>query len=162
MNQDFYQFNAKSLQGNEIKMEAYRGKTVLIVNTASKCGLTPQFEGLEQLYKKYNDRGLVILGFPCNQFANQEPGDEKSISEGCLINYGVTFPMFSKIDVNGPDAHPIFVYLKKNLGSWLGSRIKWNFTKFLIDSNGKPVKRFAPTTTPAEIDLYLEKMFSVN
>lgn len=101
MKTGFYQFSAKSLHGKEIKMESYKGKTVLVVNTASKCSLTPQFEGLEKLYEKYKDKGLVILGFPCNQFANQEPGDEKSISEGCLLNYGVTFPMFSKIDVNG-------------------------------------------------------------
>jgi glutathione peroxidase len=151
----FYQFSAKSLQGKEISMEAYKGKTVLVVNTASKCGLTPQFEGLENLNKKYQDKGLVILGFPCNQFANQEPGDEKSISEGCVINYGVSFQMFSKIDVNGKDAHPIYKYLKQELGSLFGSRIKWNFTKFLIDTDGKPVKRFSPTTKPEEIDRYL-------
>jgi glutathione peroxidase len=158
MEKQFYQFSAKSLQGKEILMDTYKGKTVLVVNTASKCGLTPQFEGLENLYRKYKDKGLVILGFPCNQFANQEPGDEKSISEGCLLNYGVTFPMFSKINVNGPDAHPIYKYLKKELGSITGSRIKWNFTKFLIDSNGNPVKRFSPATEPAEIDKYLQKI----
>jgi len=158
MEKQFYQFSAKRLQGKEILMDAYRGKTVLVVNTASKCGLTPQFEGLEALYQKYKDKGLVIIGFPCNQFANQEPGDEKSISEGCLLNYGVTFPMFSKIDVNGPNAHPIYKYLRKELGSILGSRIKWNFTKFLIDRNGNPVKRFSPTTEPAEIDKYLQKI----
>jgi len=158
MEKQFYQFPAKSLQGKEILMDTYKGKTVLVVNTASKCGLTPQFEGLENLYRKYKDKGLVILGFPCNQFANQEPGDEKSISEGCLLNYGVTFPMFSKINVNGPDAHPIYKYLKKELGSITGSRIKWNFTKFLIDSNGNPVKRFSPATEPAEIDKYLQKI----
>lgn len=158
MEKQFYQYTAKSLQGKEISMETYKGKTVLVVNTASKCGLTPQFEGLEALYQKYKDKGLVILGFPCNQFANQEPGDEKSISEGCLLNYGVTFPMFSKIDVNGPNAHPIYKYLKRELGSIFGGRIKWNFTKFLIDSNGNPVKRFSPTTEPAEIDKYLQKI----
>lgn len=151
----FYQFSAKSLQGKEISMKEYQGKTILVVNTASKCGLTPQFEGLEKLYEKYQDKGLVLLGFPCNQFANQEPGDEKSISEGCVINYGVTFQMFSKIDVNGKDAHPIYKYLKKELGGLIGSRIKWNFTKFLIDTEGKPVKRFAPTTKPEEIDKFL-------
>ena len=111
----FYTFKANSIQGKEISMEIYRGKTILVVNTASKCGFTPQLEGLEMLYKKYKDKGLVILGFPCNQFLNQESGDEKSISEGCLINYGVSFPMFSKIDVNGKDAHPIYKYLKKEL-----------------------------------------------
>jgi len=160
MNAPFYSFTANSLQGKEIKMEQYAGKTILVVNTASKCGLTPQYEGLEKLHQKYKDKGLVILGFPCNQFGNQEPGDEKSISEGCLINYGVTFQMFSKIDVNGDQAHPIYKYLKKELHGLFGSRIKWNFTKFLIDSNGKPLKRFAPITKPEEIDRYLERILS--
>jgi glutathione peroxidase len=154
----FYQFEAKSLQGKNIQMDEYKGKTVLVVNTASKCGLTPQFEGLEQLYKDYKDKGLVILGFPSNQFANQEPGDEKSISEGCVINYGVTFPMFSKIDVNGDDAHPLYQYLKKELPGFPGSKIKWNFTKFLIDTEGKPVKRFAPTVKPEKIEKHLKKI----
>lgn len=157
METNFYQFKAKNLQGIEVDMSAYKGKMVLVVNTASKCGLTPQFEGLEELYNKYRDKGLVILGFPCNQFANQEPGDEKSISEGCLLNYGVTFPMFSKIDVNGNNAHPIYNYLKKELGGVFGSKVKWNFTKFLVDGEGNPVKRFAPTTKPDKIDAYLEK-----
>ncbi len=156
MKQSFYDFSANSLQGLPISMGSYSGKTILVVNTASKCGLTPQYEGLEKLYQTYKDKGLVILGFPCNQFGNQEPGDEKSISEGCLINYGVSFPMFSKIEVNGDQAHPIYVYLKKALPGILGSRIKWNFTKFLIDSNGKPIKRFAPTTTPDSIEKYLK------
>jgi len=138
-------------------MDAYKGKTVLVVNTASECGLTPQFEGLEALYRKHKDDGLVILGFPSNQFANQEPGDEKSIAEGCVINYGVTFPMFSKTDVNGPDAHPLYKYLKSELPGVLSNNIKWNFTKFLIDSEGRPVKRFSPTTKPEKIDEYLEK-----
>lgn len=160
MDAQFYNFEAKTLKGKDLKMDAYKGKTVLIVNTASKCGLTPQFEGLEELYKKYSDKGLVILGFPCNQFANQEPGDEKSISEGCMINYGVTFPMFSKIDVNGENAHPLYKYLKSELGSLLGSKIKWNFTKFLIDTEGKPVKRFAPTVKPEKIDKYLDKILN--
>lgn len=158
MNTVFYSFKAKTLQGEEIGMDTYQGKTLLIVNTASKCGLTPQFEGLEALYQKYRDKGFVILGFPCNQFANQEPGDEKSIAEGCLINYGVTFPMFSKIDVNGDTAHPIYKYLKKELRGLFGSKIKWNFTKFLIDNKGKPLKRFSPTTKPEEIDRYLDKV----
>lgn len=152
MENNFYQFSAKSLQGSDIDMNTYKGKTLLVVNTASKCGFTPQYAGLEHLYKKYADKGLVILGFPSNQFANQEPGDEKSIAEGCLINYGVTFPMFSKIDVNGKNAHPIFKYLKDELGGTLGKSIKWNFTKFLIDENGKPIKRFAPTTKPEKIE----------
>lgn len=154
----FYDFKAKSLQGKEIEMDTFKGKTVLVVNTASKCGLTPQFEGLEKLYQKYKDNDFVILGFPCNQFANQEPGDEKSISEGCLINYGVSFPMFSKIDVNGPNTHPIYKYLKTELKGTFGNNIKWNFTKFLIDKNGKPLKRFAPITKPEKIDSYLSKL----
>lgn len=160
MENTFYQFNAKSLQGQEISMSDFKGKNILVVNTASKCGLTPQFEGLEDLYKKYKDKDFVILGFPCNQFANQEPGDEKSISEGCMINYGVTFPMFSKIDVNGENTHPIYKYLKNELGSILGSKIKWNFTKFLISAEGKPLKRFSPTTKPEKIDSYLAKMYA--
>jgi len=158
MEPPFYTFTARTLQGKEVSMETFRGKIVLVVNTASKCGLTPQYEGLEELYRKYREKGFVILGFPCNQFANQEPGDEQSISQGCLLNYGVTFPMFAKIDVNGVNAHPIFRYLKKELGGWFGSRIKWNFTKFLIDRNGKPVKRFSPYTRPEKIDQYLEKL----
>jgi len=157
MNKNFYEYSAKSLHGEEITMGAYQGKVVLVVNTASKCGLTPQYEGLEVLYQKYKDRGLIILGFPCNQFGGQEPGDEKSISTGCLINYGVSFPMFSKIDVNGKDAHPLYVYLKSELGGLFGDSIKWNFTKFLIDSRGKPIKRFAPITKPEKIGKWIEK-----
>lgn len=154
---NFYQFTAKSLQGKEVSMESFKGKTILVVNTASKCGLTPQFEGLENLYQKYKSQGLVILGFPCNQFANQEPGDESSIAEGCMINYGVSFPMFSKIEVNGDNAHPIYQYLKKELSGLFGGKIKWNFTKFLVDSTGKPVKRFGPITKPEKIDQFLAK-----
>ncbi|TXI85695.1 MAG: glutathione peroxidase [Crocinitomicaceae bacterium] len=160
MENSFYQFSATSLQGKEISMEEYKGKTVLVVNTASKCGLSPQFEGLEALNQKYKDKGLVILGFPCNQFGNQEPGDEKSISEGCVINYGVSFQMFSKVDVNGDHAHPLYKFLKKRLAGFLGSRIKWNFTKFLIDANGKPIKRFSPTTKPSEIEKYLKTILN--
>jgi glutathione peroxidase len=156
----FYSFKAITLQGKEISMDSFRGKIVLVVNTASKCGLTPQFEGLEKLYQKYAEKDFVILGFPCNQFANQEPGDEKSISEGCVVNYGVTFPMFAKIDVNGENAHPIYKYLKKELTGLFGSRIKWNFTKFLIDGNGKPIKRFSPLAKPGKIDKYLDKLLS--
>lgn len=154
----FYNFKANTLQGKEMSMEEFKGKTVLVVNTASQCGLTPQYEGLEKLYEKYKDDGLVILGFPCNQFGNQEPGDEKSISEGCLVNYGVTFPMFSKVDVNGDTAHPLFKYLKSKLGGLLGSKIKWNFTKFLIDAQGRPVKRFAPITKPEALEKDIVKL----
>ncbi|MGY6557951.1 MAG: glutathione peroxidase [Nitritalea sp.] len=153
----FYDFTATTLQGKEVSMEEFKGKKILVVNTASKCGLTPQFEGLENLYKKYKDKDFVILGFPCNQFGNQEPGDEASIASGCVLNYGVTFPMFSKVDVNGDAAHPIFKYLKKQLGGLFGSSIKWNFTKFLIDEKGRPVKRFAPVTKPEKIESYLAK-----
>lgn len=157
MNAIFYSFTAKNLQSKEVGMDMFEGKMILVVNTASKCGFTPQFEGLEILYQKYKEKDFVVLGFPCNQFANQEPGDEKSISEGCLLNYGVTFPMFAKIDVNGEHAHEIYKFLKKQLNGTFGSRIKWNFTKFLIDSNGKPIKRFSPFTKPEKIDKYLEK-----
>lgn len=153
----FYQLKAKSLQGKEISMDSYKGKYILVVNTASKCGFTPQYEGLEKLYRKYKDKGLVILGFPCNQFGGQEPGDEKQISEGCLINYGVSFPMFAKVDVNGPNEHELFTFLKARLSGVFGSRIKWNFTKFLIDPDGNPIERFAPITTPDKIDHYLAK-----
>jgi len=151
MADSFYQFSAKSLQGKEISMEIYKGKVILVVNTASKCGLTPQYEGLEKLHQSYKDKGLVILGFPCNQFGNQEPGTEKEISEGCLINYGVSFQMFSKIDVNGDNAHPIYKYLKDKLPGFISKKIKWNFAKFLIDRSGKPVKRFSPTTVPEKL-----------
>jgi len=157
MEDNFYQFTARSLQGKEISMETYKGKVVLVVNTASKCGLTPQYEGLENLYEKYKNQGLVILGFPCNQFGNQEPGTEKEISEGCLINYGVSFPMFSKIEVNGENTHPIYKYLKNRLPGIFGKNLKWNFAKFLIDRNGKPVKRFSPTTIPEKLVKDIEK-----
>lgn len=155
MDKNFYDYSAVSLQGEEMSMETYRGKAVLVVNTASKCGLTPQYKGLESLYQRYKDQGLVILGFPCNQFGNQEPGDAKDISEGCLLNYGVSFQMFAKVNVNGKYAHPLFVYLRKRLGGIFGNKIKWNFTKFLIDKNGKPVKRFAPITKPEKIERWL-------
>lgn len=160
MKANFYDFKATSLQGKEVSMESYKGKVVLVVNTASKCGLTPQYEGLEQLYKDFKDKGLVILGFPCNQFGKQEPGTEKEISEGCLINYGVSFPMFSKIDVNGENAHPIYKYLKKELKGFPGSEIKWNFGKFLIDKQGTPYKRFSPFTVPSKLRADIEKLLA--
>ncbi len=160
MNQKIYNFEVMSLRGEKQKLEDYRNKTLMIVNTASKCGLTPQYEGLEKLYQKYRDQGLEVLGFPCNQFANQEPGDEKAIEEFCQVNYGVSFPMFSKIDVNGENAHPLYKYLKKELPGFPGGKIKWNFTKFLVDSEGNPVKRFSPQTNPEKIDTYLEEYFS--
>ena len=157
MEDNFYQFSAKSLQGKEISMAEYKGKVILVVNTASKCGLTPQYEGLETLFEKYKGKGLVILGFPCNQFGNQEPGTEKEISEGCLVNYGVSFPMFSKIEVNGENAHPIYKYLKGKLHGFFGKNIKWNFAKFLIGRDGIPVKRFSPTTVPQKLETDIEK-----
>lgn len=160
MTQEFYNLSATTLQGKVINMDTYKGKTVLIVNTASKCGLTPQFEGLEELNQKYKDKGLVILGFPCNQFAGQEPGDEKSIEEGCVLNYGVSFQMFSKVDVNGKNTHEIYKYLKNELGGLFGSKIKWNFTKFMVGPDGKPLKRFSPTTKPEKIDKYLQNILN--
>jgi glutathione peroxidase len=154
MEQKFYDFKAVSLQKKEISMEEYRGKVVLIVNTASKCGFTPQYEGLENLYEKYQDKGLIILGFPCNQFANQEPGGEKEIASTCMVNYGVTFQMFSKIDVNGPNAHPIYQWLKsqKKGHGLLSSKIKWNFTKFLLDREGNVIGRYGSMVTPEKLD----------
>ena len=162
MSDNFYQFNARSLQGKEISMDTYNGKVLLVVNTASNCGFTPQYEGLENLYKEYKEKGLVILGFPCNQFGGQEPGTEKEIAEGCIINYGVSFQMFSKIEVNGDDAHPIYKYLKNKLPGLLGSRIKWNFAKFLIDSNGIPVKRFSSSTKPQQLQKHIRKLLNQN
>lgn len=158
MRMSFYDLKADNLQGKEVRMDSFRGKVVLVVNTASKCGFTPQLEGLEELYMKYREKGFIILGFPCNQFANQEPGDERSISEGCVLNYGVTFPMFSKIDVNGDNAHEIYKFLKNSLKGVFGGKIKWNFTKFLIDRNGNPVKRFAPITKPKKIEKDIIKL----
>lgn len=155
---NFYDFSAKKINGEEIKMEKYRGKVVLIVNTASKCGFTPQFKELEELYKEYKAKGLEILGFPCNQFAHQDPGNNDSINEFCTLNYGVTFTMFEKIDVKGPNAHPIFKYLKEQTKGLLNDEIKWNFTKFLIDSNGNVVKRYAPTTSPSKIKKDIENL----
>lgn len=149
---DFYQLRARSLQGKEIAFDAYADKVVLVVNTASKCGLTPQYEGLQKLYETYEKDGLVILGFPCNQFANQEPGDASSIQQGCLINYGVSFPIFEKVEVNGPGAHAVFQWLTAKLPGWFGRKVKWNFTKFLIGRDGKPLRRFSPATQPAKLE----------
>jgi glutathione peroxidase len=148
----FYQLTATRLDGRLISMADYVGKVVLVVNTASQCGFTPQYAGLEALYKKYADQGLVVLGFPCNQFGKQEPGGADEISKTCHINYGVSFPMFEKVEVNGNAAHPLFRYLKDELPGVLGGRIKWNFTKFLIGRDGKPLKRFAPMTTPEKME----------
>lgn len=154
----FYDFKAKKMNGQEIKMEDYKGKVVLVVNTASKCGLTPQFEGLEELYQGYKDRGLEILGFPCNQFANQDKGSNKEIHEFCQLNYGVTFTMFEKIDVNGENAHPLYKFLRKEAKGIFSDKIKWNFTKFLIDSHGNVIKRYAPTEKPDKIKKHIENL----
>ncbi|MBW9432079.1 glutathione peroxidase [Atlantibacter hermannii] len=148
----FHELTATSLRGQPISMADYAGKLILVVNTASQCGFTPQYAGLEALYQKYAARGLVVLGFPCNQFGKQEPGGVDEIEQTCHINYGVSFPMFEKVDVNGAAAHPVFRYLKQELPGVLGSRIKWNFTKFLIGRDGKPLKRFAPFTTPEKME----------
>ncbi len=155
---NFYDLEARSLKGETVKFSDLKGKAVLVVNTASKCGLTPQYEQLEELYKRNKDDGLVILGFPCNQFANQEPGGRESIEETCYMNYGVTFPMFDKIEVNGPNAHPVFRYLKDKLPGVGGKAIKWNFTKFLIDREGNPVQRFAPTMEPLKFESTVKKV----
>ena len=152
---EFYNLEAKKISGETVSMSEYKGITVVVVNTASKCGFTPQYKGLEELYQKYKDQGLVILGFPCNQFGKQEPGKAQEIQEFCEINYGVTFPIFDKVDVNGSNTHPIFKYLKSNLGGFLVSSIKWNFTKFVIDKNGKPIKRFGPTTKPEDMESFV-------
>lgn len=141
-------------------MADYKGKPVLIVNTATQCGLTPQFEGLEKLHQAYKDLGLITLGFPCNQFAGQEPETNENMVQSCLVNHGVTFPLSEKIDVNGPNAHPIFKFLKKEKGGFLFSTIKWNFTKFLIDQKGVVVKRYAPTVKPAAIEADIKNLFS--
>ena len=160
MENSFYSFSAKTLQGKAKNMADYKGKVVVVVNTASKCGFTPQYAGFEELNRKYSDKGLVIIGFPCNQFGNQEPGTAKEISKGCLINYGVSFQIFEKIEVNGSGAHPLYVFLKKQLPGFLGGRIKWNFTKFVIDREGKPVKRFAPITKPDQMEKYILTLLS--
>jgi glutathione peroxidase len=148
-----YDFSAKTIDGDEQRLDAYRGKMLLIVNVASKCGFTPQYEGLEALYRKFKPKGFVVLGFPCDQFGHQEPGDEAEIRNFCSLNYDVSFPMFAKIDVNGADAHPLYKYLKHEAKGLLGSEaIKWNFTKFLVDKDGAVVRRYAPADTPKSIE----------
>lgn len=147
-----FDFTARTLQGEEMDLSRYGGKVALVVNTASQCGLTPQYRGLEDLYRRLAPEGLVILGFPCNQFGQQEPGDAASIGKGCLLNYGVTFPIFDKVEVNGPGAHPLFQWLTGELPGFMGPRVKWNFTKFLVDRDGRPIRRFAPITAPARLE----------
>ena len=154
-----YEFSATDIRGKEVSLADFEGKVLLIVNTASKCGFTPQFEGLEKLYNELEGEGLMILGFPCNQFGNQDPGNDGQIEEFCQLNYGVSFPMFSKIEVNGSGTHPLFKYLKKEARGLLGSQaIKWNFTKFLIDSEGQVVARYASTDKPEDLKKDIQKL----
>jgi glutathione peroxidase len=156
---NIYDFHATSLDGKPVDLAQYRGKVLLIVNTASKCGFTPQYQGLEAVYRELHGRGLEVLGFPCNQFGAQEPGTENEIGAFCEKNYGVSFPMFAKVDVNGDDAHPLWKHLKGEAPGVLGTEaIKWNFTKFLIGRDGKVAKRYAPTTKPEEIADDIEKL----
>lgn len=154
-----YDFSAKTLDGKSVPLDAWRGKALLIVNTASKCGFTPQYEGLETLHRDLADRGFEVLGFPCNQFGAQEPGDAEEIKNFCSLRYDVTFPMFAKVDVNGAEAHPLFNFLKAARPGLLGSQtIKWNFTKFLIDRDGNPVARYAPQEKPEALRRDIEKL----
>ena len=154
-----YDFEAKTIDGKSQPLDEYRGKTLLIVNVASKCGFTPQYKGLEELYRNYKDKGLVVLGFPCDQFGHQEPGDENEIKNFCSLTYEVSFPMYAKVKVNGDEAHPLYRYLKSAKPGLLGTEgIKWNFTKFLVDGSGKVVGRYAPTDTPAAIEKDLAKL----
>lgn len=156
-----YDFSAEKLEGGEQSLADYRGKVLLIVNTASKCGFTPQFEGLEKVFEQYTSQGFVVLGFPCNQFAHQDPASNSEIGEFCQRNYGVSFPMFAKIDVNGKDAHPLYKYLTKEAKGLLGSEsVKWNFTKFLVGRDGNVIGRYAPTTKPEDMVKDIEKALS--
>lgn len=151
-----FDYEVQTITGETTSLEAYRGKTLLIVNVASQCGLTPQYSGLQSLYEKYRDRGLVVLGFPCNQFGSQEPGTEDEIQQFCETQFQVNFPLFAKIEVNGSGTHPLFAYLKKEGPGTLGNAIKWNFTKFLVDKHGNVVKRYAPTDSPDKIEKELQ------
>ncbi|WP_207423226.1 glutathione peroxidase [Desertivirga brevis] len=158
MENQFYNLSARTPRGKELPMSDFKGKAVLVVNTATQCGLTPQFEGLELLHEKYKDHGLVILGFPCDQFMGQEPESNETLEEVCKVNHGVSFQLTEKCDVNGANTHPIFKYLKNELGGFLGSKIKWNFTKFLVGKNGKPYKRYSPITKPEAIEKDIQKL----
>lgn len=153
-----YDLTVKDIKGNDVSLSEYKGKVLLIVNTATGCGFTPQYDGLEKLYADHKDKGFVILDFPCNQFANQAPGTNDEIVSFCKMKFGVSFPQFSKIDVNGENESPLYTYLKKQKGGMLGSKIKWNFTKFLVDRNGNVVERYAPTTTPEKIEDDIKKL----
>jgi glutathione peroxidase len=155
---DIYDFTAKTIDGAEVRLDAYRGRTLLIVNTASKCGFTPQYAGLEALQKKYGPQGLMVLGFPCDQFGHQEPGDAEEIKSFCTTKYDVTFPLFAKIEVNGDHAHPLWAFLKRAKTGLFGGAIKWNFTKFLVGPDGAVVGRFPPTTKPESLASEVEKL----
>lgn len=157
---NIYQFEVEKIGGEKIKLEEYRGKVMLIVNTASLCGFTEQYEGLQKLYEEHKDDGFVVLGFPSNQFGNQEPGTNDEIAEFCSLNYGISFPIFAKIDVNGENAHPLYKYLKEESSGFLISKIKWNFTKFLIDRNGKVIDRYSPMTKPEKIENDILKLIN--
>ena len=150
-----YDITVKDTSGNPVSMMKYKGNVLLIVNTATGCGFTPQYEGLEKLYLKYHGKGFEVLDFPCNQFGNQAPGNIKEIHEFCTLNYNTTFPLFAKIEVNGSNTDPLFAYLKENSKGFLGKRIKWNFTKFLVDRDGNVIERFAPTVSPEELEVKL-------
>ncbi|MBQ3379195.1 MAG: glutathione peroxidase [Clostridia bacterium] len=153
-----YDIKAKNAKGEEVSLSDYKGKVLLIVNTATGCGFTPQYKGLEELYKKYNAQGFEILDFPCNQFGAQAPGTEEEIVSFCTLNYGVTFPQFAKIEVNGENEHPLYKYLKSQKGGLLGNKIKWNFTKFLLDKSGHVIDRFAPNIEPAKIENRIKEL----
>lgn len=157
---NLYEIKVKDQQGNELSLESYKGKVLLIVNTATGCGFTPQYDGLQDLYEKYNEKGFEILDFPCNQFGNQAPGDDDEIHNFCTGRYGITFPQFSKIDVNGDNESLVYTYLKSNKNGLFGSKVKWNFTKFLLDKNGNVVSRYAPTVKPVKIDKDIEKLLN--
>ncbi len=156
-----HEFQATTIDGKQVPLSCYRGKVLLIVNVASRCGFTPQYEGLEKLYEKYKDQSFLVLGFPCNQFGSQEPGTESEIKSFCETHYGVKFPLFSKIEVNGPQAHPLYRFLEKAKPGILGTRgIKWNFTKFLVDRDGNPLKRYAPTDKPEAIEVDIKRLLT--
>lgn len=156
--ENIYSFKATASNGKEIDFSQFEGKVLLIVNTASKCGFTPQFDGLEKLNEKYRDQGLVVIGFPCNQFAHQDPGTDGEIESFCRMNYGVTFQIMKKIDVNGDNAHPIFKYLRSQTRGLFGDKVKWNFTKFLISRDGRKIKRYSPTTAPQKLEKDIESL----
>jgi glutathione peroxidase len=158
---EIYDFTARAIDGSEVKLAEYRGRVLLIVNTASKCGFTPQYAGLETLSRKFGPQGLTVLGFPCDQFAHQEPGDETEIKNFCSLKYDVTFPLFAKVEVNGANTHPLWAFLKKEKTGLLGGAIKWNFTKFLVGRDGAVEGRFPPTTTPEAITPQIEKLLAV-